>query len=59
MNGDELCGAWRGPMNASYYCWIAYVLLLCEADFDCVPALGLVLQEFYLLLLTEVLQSKY
>lgn len=27
--------------------------------FNCVPALCLVLQEFYLLLLTEVLQSKY
>ena len=46
-------------MNVSYHCWMAYVLLLCEADFNCVPALCLVLQEFYLLLLTEVLQSKY
>lgn len=59
MNADELHGAWRGPTNVSYYCWIAYVLLLCEADFDCVSALCLVLQEFYLLLLREVLQRKY
>lgn len=41
-------------MSISHHCYIVDLLLLREADFAWVPAVCLVFQEFYLLLLPAV-----